>query len=154
MRNLSTIEVVIPLIWFLMVLPAEIYRNYYIIVKKRRRPNYAKSTILRIVVGGVLILPIYLLEGVWVELAWLMLATFAVFFDPSLNKARGLPLTYINTKKPGWWDWTLNKLGGLYQLYLFGEVLFLMVAIQTYLIGWDAFIAQVNGTYNWNNYLW
>lgn len=154
MRELSALEVLIPLFWFFIVLPAEVWRNWYIIVREKRRPVYRNSTIFRIIAVILLVLPIFLEKGVWIEPALFMVATFGVFFDPTLNKSRGLPLFYINTKNPGWWDWALGKIGGLYQLYLFGEVLFLVLCIQTYLIGWEGFIAQVNGTYDWSNYLW
>jgi hypothetical protein len=154
MRELSLIEIIIPILWFFGCLPAEIWRNYHIIEVLKRRPNYLKSTILRVIVGGLLILPIFLTKGVWLEPACFMLSSFGVFFDPTLNKLRGHSLFHFNVKTPGWYDWTMNKLGGLYQVYLLGEVLFLMVSIQNYLIGWDAFVAQVNGTYNWNTFLW
>jgi hypothetical protein len=155
MRELSFLEIVVPLMWVFCLIPAEIYRNYYIIEVLKKRPVYALSVLYRII--AMVLLNLLMVRGISIELTCLMVASFAVFFDPILNKVRKKksPLLYLNRTTGGWHDDLFVKMGdGVYQVYLVGEVLFLMLSIQTYLIGWDGFVSQLNGTYDWSNYLW
>lgn len=153
MRAFTPVDIVFPLL-LLLLIGVEVWRNYYIIEVKKKRPNYLLSNILRVV---VLILLNFLYErgfSLSLELSLLALGLFAVLFDPILNLSRGKPLLYYNYKTGAWLETLIARFDSLYGLYLFLEILFLLVVINIYVVGWYNFVAQVNGTYNWNNYIW
>jgi len=139
----------------LICISLEVYRNYYLIIKQKIRPNYRNSNIFR----AYLLFALNILYtgkiAISIEYTFLLIMMFAVFFDPALAKAEGKPLFYINrTAQSSWYDRILNKIGPFYQLYLFAEFIFLLMAIDMYIIGWDNFKDQVTGNYNWNNWIW
>lgn len=83
-------------IWWLFII-VEAYRNHYIIVIDKERPNYLVSFILRgiaaILTGIILDPQLKSWEGVVIIIY--LVSTFWVLFNPLLNKLRKLDFWYL-----------------------------------------------------------
>lgn len=106
------------IVLFLLIL-AEVFRNWYMIVKLKTEPTYFQSFIFRgmaSIAHGIYLDLVYgifppieelmTLSGSLLALAPLLILQTSVFytlFDPLLNKARGLNWDYIG-KHSGWLD--------------------------------------------------
>lgn len=137
----------------ILFIAIEIYRNYYIIIIKKKRPNYLFSNILRIVV--LIVLNLLYCKSISTEYTFLCIALFAVLFDPFLALSEGKSPFYINrTASAGWYDKFLTSLGNLYIMYVWTEVIILLLALTTYYAGFGGLIDMITGDYNWNNWIW
>lgn len=103
------------MIYWIGFIGLEIFRNYYLIVKKHERPNYAGSFMFRAFFGLVGIAIMYpefdplgdyrTLYGALPALIF-EVTSFYLLFDPILNWSRKLPWDYQG-KNSGW----IDKLG-------------------------------------------
>lgn len=91
------------IIWSILI-ALEIWRNWYLIERLKRRPTYWMSTVGRILVGFIFwFASPFIHPGLswwqwWGEIA-MMVFTFGYFFDYGLNIARGIrPVWYLNPK--------------------------------------------------------
>lgn len=100
------------LIWLAFILLVEVPRNWFIIERKRVRPNYGKSFVFRAIAG--LALTSYALPLQWntpfiealhlvVPYVFELCAWFFVVFSPVLNVFRKKHLLYLGTES-GWLD--------------------------------------------------
>ena len=94
-------------LWFLFI-GLEVYRNWYIIEKKKSKPDYLQSFILR---GMAAILHGVFLDvqntAEWVPILAFQLCSFWVLFDLFLNFVRGKEIFHIGTAN--WIDKYLGK---------------------------------------------
>lgn len=102
------------LVWVVFI-GVEVYRNWYIIEKKKQRPDYVWSFIFR---GFFAIL-----HGIWIDVQdlpdWCPVLTYQVtsfwlLFDVSLNRARRKQWFYTGENS----GWIFDKLGKWPVVYL------------------------------------
>ena len=106
--------------WFLFI-PLEVYRNYFLIEKRKVRPNYLHSFIFRAFFGLLCLILTYpytfdpVVNGLeyWPFVVF-ECSSFWLLFDPTLNVIRGKPVFYKG-KTSCWLDslnhiiyWTLK----------------------------------------------
>lgn len=104
------------MICWIIFIAGEIWRNWYLIERKQIKPNYLGSFMIRAFAAIVCLAimnqtfdPGYLRS--WYEVSPDILfecASFYLFFDPILNKLRGLEIDYRGAES-GWLDPALSR---------------------------------------------
>lgn len=133
---------------WLIFIAAEIYRNWYIIEKKKSTPNYLQSFIIRAmaaIIHGAYLDMVYNVfgdvsgYGYWDLIKLLapvfifQASLFYTLFDPILNKLRDKPFTHLG--KGNWLDRLLQKSDMVYWL-LKVAALFLFIVSMDHLRIW------------------
>lgn len=151
------VEIIFAIIWQILIL-VEVFRNYYIIEKLKKRPDYLISNVYRIITLGIvnIIYASITTSGiVSIEFVLFQMFSFGAEFDPLLNFLRKKPLVYVNTTNPSWFDRILGKLSyPALQMFFIGELMAATISFDIFIVKFGGFIDQMNGTYDWNNWIW
>lgn len=102
------------LLWILFI-GADVYRNWYIIEKKKQRPDYLWSFIFRgwfAVLHGILFNPQNVSDAI--PIVTYQVTSFWLFFDVALNLARKKHPLYTGANS----GWIFDKLGKWPVVYL------------------------------------
>lgn len=111
--------------WFLFI-GLEIYRNYFLIEKRRMKPSYLDSFIFRAFFGMICLFIMYRgfdplgdYTTIWkaIPIVAFEVSSFYLLFDPILNLLRGKPILYRG-KSSGWLDSLSLKLGTPFYILL------------------------------------
>lgn len=104
------------MIFWILFIAAEIWRNWYLIKRKKIKPNYAGSFMIRafFAIAALAIMNQTFDLGrlrSWYEVLpdiGFLATSFYLLFDPILNKLRGLDIDYRG-KESGWIDPLLTR---------------------------------------------
>lgn len=140
--------------WFLPIIVMAVI-NWYLIVKLNRHPKYRLHDAIKGAVGlGFLALAHF---DLWfIPYAFM---SYWTIFDPLLNILRGKNIGYVGTAKDSaktdnFEIEVIEKLSLPMAGLMFLKFVLSFLLMSIYYTGWRGFIEQVNGTYDWDKWLW
>ncbi len=141
------------LYWIPFIIIMAIY-NWYLIKKLNKHPDYDLHNLIKLIIGFIFL--ILTRFNLWfIPYAFF---SYGFIFDPLLNILRKEPLLYLgsgsNSAKTDRWELKLVSKGLPLQAIFFLEGILALFFMNLFYVGGKGFIQQIQGTYNWDNFLW